>query len=824
MSVKGLEESEKIAARIQKNILKSLNRQKAELKDELAKVQYLLSDPEALRGWRTGLASQDRVSALYAMLDETERLYLEAGDTEAARIFRRRMEAQLRQKLTNLRANKIEVEARIARSKLEMKGQLQDGLTEVRREGAVREMYTQARGNGGFFSSFGRPYLTDLVTLETKAAGSKTIGEYMSNLYNQYEAGLKNVFIDGIIRGDSYKTMENNLMKATDITAGKAKLLVRTESNAIFNQSVLDVINDNPLVKGYRFRAVLDSHTSKICQEHDGQFIPKDEVQPGVNYPPLHPNCRSTVTTVLVDEDEKLDTVQRYTKNGRNQWEKVPPGMTYQEYKDKFGFSNSKNPRTFNPMEKDIRDKSLAKVTKPTYRGYVKPSKSSTSRIQDYVKAYEEYNTDLINAVTANTGESSVAEAFVIQAQAEAGFNNLPLQMTRKNLDKEVEKHGYRVLYKKFTTDEDMEDFLNGSMKEELYAYNEPVVKGPRKVKMALRSSESKILKVKFAETSDPRINARIKQISSVGDTSLLNLLAIEYGYDAVDNEDLEDVVILNRTAVIVAPEDEAQEEVLPEFGPSKEVQVPVIDKKYYDQKKAESVVIKRMPEGMSMMESAYISQEVSVAGVKAYQRNELDKQVYDAIHNYTVNPDRANEALRVIYGQKGYENRVVFQGDLDEADTIAAYMYEHRLGKQVYVARGTGPQEIELILGRYDERLRGGDMPIEELKAESVGKIGLINQVESTRIAEDYGSYGRGSRYQMRFLLPESTPAMYINDISHYRDREYELALAPGIKYKVVDLTKAGEQIIVHCVVLENDFEVPEKLQKTRTVLSKEA
>ena len=64
-----------------------------------------------------------------------------------------------------------------------------------------------------------------------------------------------------------------------------------------------------------------------------GKYIAKKDVKPGVNFPPLHPNCRSTVTTVLVSEDVKKDTVQRYTKNGSNEWIPVPPGMTYPEFK-----------------------------------------------------------------------------------------------------------------------------------------------------------------------------------------------------------------------------------------------------------------------------------------------------------------------------------------------------------------------------------------------------------------------------------------------------------------------------------------------------------
>ena len=86
---------------------------------------------------------------------------------------------------------------------------------------------------------------------------------------------MKDVFVKGIIRGDSYKQMENNLMRVTDITKGKARLLVRTEANAIFNESVREVIDANPLVKGYRFRAVLDRRTSKTCQHMDGKYIPK---------------------------------------------------------------------------------------------------------------------------------------------------------------------------------------------------------------------------------------------------------------------------------------------------------------------------------------------------------------------------------------------------------------------------------------------------------------------------------------------------------------------------------------------------------------------
>lgn len=333
MSVRGLLEAEKKAASLQRRLDTSFNKQLKELRQEIRKVEYLLGDRRAASMWANSPADPSRIQQLRSMLNETERLYLEAGNSEAARIFKRRMEKQLRQRLTNLKANELEVMMRVQAHKATAEKQMLRTLTTIKREGAARELYMQSRTVGGFISGVGRGFMQDLVTLETKAAGSKTLGEYMTNLYMQYEQGLKDVFVKGIIRGDSYEQMENNLMRITDITKGKARLLVRTEANAIFNESVREVIDANPLVKGYRFRAVLDRRTSEICQKMDGKYIPKEEVEPGVNFPPLHPNCRSTVTTVLVSEDEKEDLVQRYTKNRQNQWVPVPLGMTYPEFK-----------------------------------------------------------------------------------------------------------------------------------------------------------------------------------------------------------------------------------------------------------------------------------------------------------------------------------------------------------------------------------------------------------------------------------------------------------------------------------------------------------
>ena len=585
MSVVGLQEAEKSALALQRQMKSVLAKQKKEIQAQIQKIEYLLDDKQALRAWRMSQADSSRISSLLSQLDEVEQLYLEAGDTEAGRIFKQRMQRELSQKLTNLKASQKEVEILTQKLKAKTKASTLEKMSDIQREGAAREMYQQSRNSGGFLSNFGKAYVQDVVTMKTHAAGSKTIGEYMSNLYDTYKQGLEDVLVKGIVRGDSYKTMVENLQKKTGITARKADLLVRTESNAIFNNSVKRVITDNPLVKGYRFRAVLDRRTSKICQQHDGDFIPKEDMKPGVNYPPLHPNCRSTVTTVLYSENERKDTVQRYTKNQSNEWVPVPKGMTYLEFKDKFGFSDLRKPITYTATQRQIGPATLSRITVNKYKGYVKPSVNATKTINKIIDAYIDNDTEFLEAVKKNTGYSQIGKAMLRQAQAETGYDGLPLQQTAKAFTKEVEKKDYKILYRQFKKEEDIEQFLTGTQPYGNASYNfgagiytfdelpEESDYGKHLVTMALKSSDNKILDtntdahtgsvftIRTARTSDSRINDILLRAKEGGRVDLLSLAATAYGYDAikVTNQGSKRQVyyiILNRTALIVKGRD----------------------------------------------------------------------------------------------------------------------------------------------------------------------------------------------------------------------------------------------------------------------------
>lgn len=110
--------------------------------------------------------------------------------------------------------------------------------------------------------------------------------------------------------------------------------LLRTEACFVTNQAELQSYVDNGIEK-YRYVAVLDMRTSKMCRELDGQVFDVDKAIIGINFPPLHPHCRSITRPVIDGED--------LSEQGRNAIDPetgdamtVPADMTYNDWYEKY--------------------------------------------------------------------------------------------------------------------------------------------------------------------------------------------------------------------------------------------------------------------------------------------------------------------------------------------------------------------------------------------------------------------------------------------------------------------------------------------------------
>jgi SPP1 gp7 family putative phage head morphogenesis protein len=129
----------------------------------------------------------------------------------------------------------------------------------------------------------------------------QSFSEIIWNDTNKLVTELKSELTQGFIKGTSVQKMSSNLAKRMDNKYKNALRLVRTETAHVLNKAAL-MSYEACGVKYVEFLAVLDGKTSEVCLSLNGDIIPISEAIPGVNIPPLHPNCRSTIIPVI-DED-----------------------------------------------------------------------------------------------------------------------------------------------------------------------------------------------------------------------------------------------------------------------------------------------------------------------------------------------------------------------------------------------------------------------------------------------------------------------------------------------------------------------------------------
>ena len=205
-------------------------------------------------------------------------------------------------------------------------------------------------------------------------------------------SSVKDELLVSLMTGRSVRDTSQAIAERFEVGKGKARRLVRTESAFFHNQMELLSYEDAEITK-YKFVAVLDKRTSHICQQHDNKVYNTDEAVPGVNYPPLHPWCRST--TIAHDDDIDYSKLERRARNPETgKVEYVPADMSYKEWYDKYvakdkGKSYNQNVNTIDLMAKqrsftvgnDIRVKTK-KLTGTDFDFWVQ---DDTKKIRDSV-------------------------------------------------------------------------------------------------------------------------------------------------------------------------------------------------------------------------------------------------------------------------------------------------------------------------------------------------------------------------------------------------------------------------------------------------------
>lgn len=205
-----------------------------------------------------------------------------------------------------------------------------DCLSRIYEDGYYRSIFAGQKAIG-----FGK----DFTAPNTRAIERAVLNTYNKRGYSKrlyehcstFSKDLKENLVTGFIRGESIETMSVRISRRLDISEAHARRLVRTETAYVYEQAALQAYQECG-IEMYEFLATLDHKTSKPCQELDRKrFYIKDAV-PGKNYPPMHPNCRST--TVAAFDDDKV--TKRLAKDESGKYYEVPSDMTYPEWKKKY--------------------------------------------------------------------------------------------------------------------------------------------------------------------------------------------------------------------------------------------------------------------------------------------------------------------------------------------------------------------------------------------------------------------------------------------------------------------------------------------------------
>lgn len=145
--------------------------------------------------------------------------------------------------------------------------------------------------------------------LNTKWVGKSNFINRINSNSKKLKESLRLYATNMLLGGKSLDTSVKNyiddnpkLMKqfSKDVNThrSRVKTAIRTEYNFVANQST-KLAYEEAEVEMYQVLAHIDSRTSKICSSLNGLKYNMKDIEVGVNYPPFHPNCRTTTIPVF---------------------------------------------------------------------------------------------------------------------------------------------------------------------------------------------------------------------------------------------------------------------------------------------------------------------------------------------------------------------------------------------------------------------------------------------------------------------------------------------------------------------------------------------
>lgn len=241
---------------------------------------------------------------------------------------------QLKSRVSRLEELNTKINFEISKITNESEQELKQYLSDIYEDGYYRTIFNTEK-QIGFAISF-----TELNTKAIeKAISTNYMGGNYSSLLWKNKDNLMNILEQqipqGIVLGYNPRKLAQLASKKLKTNYNNTVRLIRTEYNLILNDSILQGYTECGITE-YQLSATLDNRTSEICQEMDRKIYKVKEAIKGVNYPPFHPNCRTTTVAYFEPDefDEQFGLGTRLAKGPNGQYYKIPANISYKEWKN----------------------------------------------------------------------------------------------------------------------------------------------------------------------------------------------------------------------------------------------------------------------------------------------------------------------------------------------------------------------------------------------------------------------------------------------------------------------------------------------------------
>ncbi len=152
------------------------------------------------------------------------------------------------------------------------------------------------------------------------------------------KAELEGLLASGLIRGQNPKKLAKHLEKRFGVSAYNAQRLMTTELARVQTEAQKQSFVRNGFDE-YEYIACGNNDVCSVCKALDGKHFKVDDMIPGENAPPMHPNCHCSIAAYM-DNEAYEEWINSYQEHGLN-FEDWKASRESEESKKKYKYADT---------------------------------------------------------------------------------------------------------------------------------------------------------------------------------------------------------------------------------------------------------------------------------------------------------------------------------------------------------------------------------------------------------------------------------------------------------------------------------------------------